>query len=153
MSPARALALFALSGLVSLPAAADGHRYPVDNPAYRSECGSCHVPYPPALLPASSWDAVLAGLQDHFGTDATLEHAAAREIADFLRRNAGREPRTPAPQPMLRITGQRWFAREHDEIAPRVWNRPAVKSRANCGACHTGAEQGRYGEGELVVPK
>lgn len=26
----------------------------VENPAYRTECGSCHVAYPPKLLPADA---------------------------------------------------------------------------------------------------
>ncbi|NML15911.1 hypothetical protein [Azohydromonas caseinilytica] len=50
------LRIAALSGLL-LPAAvlADDHRGVPLLPAYRQECGSCHVAYPPGMLPAASW--------------------------------------------------------------------------------------------------
>ena len=35
---------------------------PVENPQYLEECGSCHFPYQPGLLPARSWTKVMAGL-------------------------------------------------------------------------------------------
>jgi hypothetical protein len=37
-------------------------------------------------------------------------------------------------------------------VPASIWKDPRVKSPANCGACHRGAEQGRYGERELEVP-
>ena len=55
MKPAIALLL----ALAALPAAADDVRLPA-SPTYRAECGSCHVPYPPQLLPAESWRALMA---------------------------------------------------------------------------------------------
>lgn len=53
-------------------------------PLYRTECGDCHLAFPPALLPAGSWRAVMAGLEDHFGDNAELDPTTAREITGFL---------------------------------------------------------------------
>ena len=52
-----------------------------------------------------------------------------------------------------RITQTHWFVREHDEVPAETWKLLAVKSKANCGACHTRAEQGDFSEGSLRVPK
>ena len=72
-------------------AGADGHIYSATNEKWKSECGICHAAYPPKLLPPSSWNGVMAGLDKHFGTDASLDPATATEILDFLQTNAGRE--------------------------------------------------------------
>ena len=59
---------------VALPALADRLPLPADTPAsYAAECGSCHLAYPPALLSAGDWRRIMAGLNDHFGTDAAVD--------------------------------------------------------------------------------
>ena len=60
------------------------------HPAYRNECGSCHVAFPPGLLPASSWRAVMGGLERHFGSDASLDAQTAADITRYLSTNAAR---------------------------------------------------------------
>jgi len=133
---------------------ADGHSYNVANDTFRSECGSCHVAYPPALLPASSWQEMMATLDKHFGSDAGMDAKTAQEIGDFLMRNAGRRGKVAAERGTLRITETGWFRHEHGEkLSPAVWKNPKVKSPANCGACHTRADQGDYGERSLRVPR
>jgi hypothetical protein len=120
-------------------------------PVYKKECGSCHAPFPPALLGAADWKKTMAGLEKHFGTDASLDAGVAHEISAWLERNAGRGVgASTSVEP--RLTATRWFVREHDEVPARVWKDSRVKTPANCGACHKGADQGRYGERELVVP-
>ena len=42
----------------------------VENPLYQEECGSCHMAYPPGLLPGRSWEKLMTGLADHFGENA-----------------------------------------------------------------------------------
>jgi hypothetical protein len=130
----------------------EGRRFAASHPAWKAECGGCHVAYPPQMLPVRSWHALMSGLDKHFGTDASLDPQTAAEISVFLEGNAGRE-RTPAAQPVLRITETPWFMREHDEVPPGVWKSANVGSRSNCGACHTKADQGSYGEGSLRLPK
>jgi hypothetical protein len=38
-------------------------------------------------------------------------------------------------------------------VPASVWRSSAVKSAADCGACHTQAENGDYSEGALRVPR
>lgn len=133
--------------LVGAAAAAD-HRYPVDNATYRQECGSCHVAYPPALLGAGSWREIMRGLDRHFGTDASVSEPARAQITAYLEAGAGR---SRAESPTLRISEMAWFRKEHREVSAATWKSPAVKSAANCGACHRQAEQGEFSERSLVV--
>ena len=117
-------------------------------------CVSCCLPA--AAAAASSWKAVMAALDRHFGTDASLDAATGTEIAAFLEKNAGRERRAAARTARriaLRITETRWFEREHDELAASIWKHPQVKTAANCSACHIGADQGNFSEHDIRVPK
>jgi len=80
------------------------------HPLYISECGSCHIAFPPGLLAADSWRAMLAGLDEHFGSDASLDAATVREIETFLTANAGKRKTLGANgKPLLRITETTWF--------------------------------------------
>lgn len=126
---------------------------PARNALWQNECGSCHVAFPPRLLPAASWRAVMSGLDKHFGSDASLDAASAREIGVFLEKNAGSKGLASAGKPILRITETRWFQREHDEVPDRAWKNPKVKSAANCAACHTQAESGNFSEHGIRIPK
>lgn len=152
------LALVAAALLLGFgPARADDHeRFPL-SPAYQEECGSCHVAYPPRLLTARSWQAVMAGLDKHFGSDASLDAAKAKEIGGYLAANAGRSERLAAPGANPRITETPWFKRKHrdghDGLSAGVWKSAAVKSPANCAACHRQAAEGDYSEGNIRIPR
>jgi hypothetical protein len=141
-----------LLGAVAAQATASPAKYPLTSAAYRAECGSCHVPYPPQLLPARSWQAIMAGLDKHFGSDASLDAKTAGEIRVYLASNASRMG-AAAPLSTPRITQTRWFMKEHDEVPASLWKSEAVKGAFNCSACHTQAEQGDYGEGSLRLPR
>lgn len=122
-------------------------------PAYRVECGACHLPYLPGLLPAASWQRLMSGLPRHFGTDASLEPALAKEISAWLAANAGTYKRVREVPPEDRITRSAWFFRKHDEVAAATWKLPAVKSAANCTACHAQAEKGDFNERNIRIPR
>jgi hypothetical protein len=147
---AGALATLAALAVTAAAGRADRAAAP-PHPAWKVECGTCHLAYPPALLPARSWRAIMGGLDRHFGTDASLDPAAAAEVAAFLERPAGRDAGGAAP--IQRITETPWFRREHRKIPAAVWARPAVKSAANCAACHPGAERGQFDDDTAVVPR
>jgi nitrate/TMAO reductase-like tetraheme cytochrome c subunit len=127
------------------------------NAKWKAECGACHVAYPPNLLPAESWRALMSGLDKHFGSDASLDAATAREISSFLEQNAGggkfaSQMSVSRSKPVLRITETRWFRNKHDEVSQRDWDNPKVKSPANCTACHGQAESGNYSEHSVRIP-
>jgi len=151
-APAIATLLLALSAW--MPAAAGERAFlPADTPpVYRQECGACHLAYPPALLPAASWQRVMSGLAQHYGSDATLAAADKERIARWLQAQAGTSRRVRDAPPEDRITRSSWFLREHRKVDAAVWKHRAVGSPANCAACHTGAERGRFDEHALRVP-
>lgn len=133
------------------------------DPIYKAECGSCHMLYPPGLLPARSWNAMLVGLKDHFGENASLDATTTGKLKDFLTENAAdradqRRSRKiaqsiPAQESPLRFTETRYFKRQHDEVDTAVWKRKSIGSPANCVACHGRAEAGIFSEDEIRIPK
>ncbi|HEY0955194.1 MAG TPA: diheme cytochrome c [Roseateles sp.] len=120
--------------------------------AYVQECAACHVAYPPGMLPAASWARLMGGLDRHFGTDASLDPQDVQRLGQWLQDNAARRRATEAP-PQDRITRTPWFERKHRHIEAATWRLPSVRSAANCMACHTGADQGRYSEHALRMPE
>lgn len=123
------------------------------NAAWQQECGSCHVAYPPGLLPQASWSRIMAGLDKHFGENAGLPPQTAAEIGAFLATNAADAGRPAGAAAPLRISETDWFRREHREIGAAVWKRAAVGSPANCAACHREAEKGNFNEHGVKIPK
>jgi hypothetical protein len=132
-------------------------------PQWAKECAACHMLYPPSLLPGRSWKAVMAGLDKHFGENASLDAPTRDTITAFLVNQsadhqgggtAGRVARSiPSNSTPLRITQTRFFVRKHDEIAPAVFARPKVGSASNCVACHQGAEKGSFSEHDVSIPR
>jgi hypothetical protein len=133
----------------------EGRAPMVSNAKWVSECGACHLAYPPHMLPAESWRAIMAGLDKHFGSNAGLDAAEVNEITAFLEKHADirKKSHETSGKPLLRITETRWFKSEHREVAEHIWKNPKVKSRANCGACHTKAESGDYDEHNVKIPR
>ena len=120
---------------------------------WQAECGSCHMAFPPGLLPAASWTKIMGGLDKHFETDASLPAADMQAISAYLTLHASnRWTSTAAP---LRITDSAWFKTKHraDEVNPAVWKRASVKSPANCMACHPAADKGDFNEHNIRIPK
>ena len=122
-------------------------------PQYRQECASCHVAYPPGLLPAASWQRLMNDLPHHFGTDASLEPAVQAQLSGWLAANAGTYRRVREEPPQDRISRSAWFVRKHDEVAAATWKLPAVKSPANCAACHPQADEGDFNEHRVRIPR
>lgn len=132
-----------------------------DNAKWRAECSSCHMAFPPAMLPARSWTRMMAEQDKHFGESLGIDPATTKEILAFLQKNAGdvvqaghasRFARSvPAGQTTQRITETSGWKREHDEVSAKAWRN--VQSKANCAACHQGAEKGNFDEDDVRIPK
>ncbi len=89
----------------------EGARFPpVDHAATKKECTSCHLMFPPEMLPARSWQKLMADLSNHFGEDASLDQATRDEIEKYLVSRAADAPSTadgPDPWPTPRADGDR----------------------------------------------
>lgn len=149
------LPLLLLLALLALPAHADRYAVP-HNALFEEECASCHMAYPPQMLSADSWRAMMKNLSHHFGSDASIEESRRLVITDFLVSLAGGrktgDTRDAQGRPLLRITETERFLRKHRKIDDAVWRHPEVKSRANCTACHTAAASGSYSDDDVRIP-
>jgi hypothetical protein len=143
-STSRSFAIAAVLALGALGSAhADSDRKMPRNtpPAYQQECASCHTAYPPGMLPARSWQRIMNTLDKHYGSDATLDAATCG------RSTAGCRP-TPAAANTRAKSRRRTASRVRPGSSastarsmPAVWQLTSVKTPANCGACHPGADQ------------
>jgi hypothetical protein len=122
------------------------------NARHQQECGACHVAFAPGMLPAASWQRLMSDLPRHFGTDASLDAAAASEIGTWLTTNAGTTWRMQEAPAEDRITRSAGFVRKHHEVPADTWKRLAVRSAANCAACHPRADQGDFDEHNVRIP-
>ncbi|MCE6953164.1 cytochrome b/b6 domain-containing protein [Cereibacter sphaeroides] len=127
----------------------------------RAECSACHMAYHPSLLPADSWRALMAGLPDHFGEDASLDTATVAEIEGWLVANAAEGSDTlpahvfarVAPEAPFTISETPFWNRLHGDLPDALFRRASIKSRSNCAACHADAESGLFSPFSIHVPK
>ncbi len=136
---------------------------PVTNKMYLEECGSCHFPYQPGLLPARSWTKLMSGLESHFDENAELDATDAKSLTAYMVKNAAdnadfkrsrkimrslRSSDTP-----LRASETPYLRGKHDELSKKmVVGNPEVASISNCQACHTQADTGSFSESAIKIP-
>jgi hypothetical protein len=133
-----------------------------DNPQWRNECGSCHLAFHPNLLPNRSWKALLSGQAQHFGSDlaldtntstALLAYATANSADSGLTEASYKITRSLKPQETpLRISETPYWVKKHRNITPAQWQAPAIKSKANCAACHLDADAGTFLDAAMHIP-
>ncbi len=135
----------------------------VTNAVYKEECSSCHMAYPPGLLPARSWNKVMINLENHFDDNAELDEKTYRVITKFLLTNSADKSDYRRSKKIsmsisfndlpMRITDIPYFKHEHDEIPARfITDNPKVNSFSQCDACHAQAEQGSFNEHDVRIP-
>jgi cytochrome b len=130
------------------------------NQAWVDECGECHQPFHPSLLPRASWRTLMAELEDHFGEDASPPEATATAIATFLDTYAAEAWDTEAahrlsnvsPGEPSRITATPYWVAKHSGLDPALFRQTSVRSRSNCGACHRDAATGRFDDQAIRPP-
>jgi cytochrome b len=130
---------------------------------YLKECGSCHMAFPPNLLPAESWKNMMSSLNDHFGDDASINDTAKKEIEVFLVTYAAETSHEEASikllrsikneNPPARITEIPYWKEKHKPINLEIYQRSSIKSRINCVACHKLAEYGSFEDNDIRIPK
>jgi len=126
---------------------------PAPQAAYQSECGACHAAFPPRLLRPADWTRVLGSLDHHYGVDASLDPQTLGVVGSHLGVKAPTAASDASAKTLPRITTSPWFREEHDEISASTWTLPAVKTPANCAACHAGAERGDFDEDSVRLPQ
>jgi hypothetical protein len=135
----------------------------VTSTVYKEECGSCHMAYPPGLLPARSWDKIMLELENHFGDNAELDAETSQLITKLLLTNSADRSDYRRSKKFnrsinfndipVRISETPYFKHEHDEIPTRfVTANPEVNSFSQCDACHAKAERGSFNEHDVHIP-
>lgn len=114
---------------------------------WASECGDCHLAFPPDLLPARSWERMLAS-DDHFGEVLGLDPAAAARLAAWASTRSADAGTTehavrvaasvPADAVPDRITTLPWWEGVHAAVP--LGDEP----RTRCADCHPDAERGSF---------
>ncbi len=134
---------------------------PVNNSTYEEECGACHFPYQPELLPSGSWKKIMAGLDDHFGEEIEIDTESINAISGYLISNSAEKSsakravkivRSLRGRTPIRISEIPYIIEKHDEVDPKIFNRESIGSLANCIACHITAEKGIYDDDNVVIP-
>ena len=135
---------------------------PVNNEAFKQECGACHFAYQPGLLPSGSWEKILNNLPSHFGEEVSLDQEQKSIISEYLRANAAENSsakrarkilKSLRGQTPLRISETPYIQEKHDELDSSIFSRQSIGSRSNCNACHPTAEQGNYDDDFVKIPK
>jgi len=110
---------------------------PVSDAVVKKECGACHLAYPAKFLNAETWTKITSDLSHHFGEDASLPADKLQTIQAYYVKSGGH-----SQVGLLRISEQSWWLRKHRSVGQSKF--ATAKSKANCQACHTGADQGQF---------
>ncbi|MDX1809844.1 MAG: cytochrome b/b6 domain-containing protein [Sulfurospirillaceae bacterium] len=130
---------------------------------FSKECGSCHIVYPPFLLPKKSWTVMMSNLENHFGDDASLDKITNASILAFLTKYSAENSTHEAAlkiskslknnTDIIAITQTPYWKRRHSKIDKNVFTSNEVKSKANCKACHAGIEKGIIEDSLIKIPR
>ena len=136
---------------------------PVNNQLYIKECGSCHFPYQGGLLPANAWNKMMANLDKHFGSDASLAPEDFQTLSKYLNDNSAEKnmqykrsnrivsslAKNQIPDS---ISTTPYMIKKHEDIRKNLITQNEVKGLFNCIACHKTADKGIYGERDINIP-
>ena len=136
---------------------------PVNNQLYIKECGSCHFPYQPGLLPSNAWNKMMTNLENHFNSDASLNEADLQTLTKYLNDNSAEKnmqfkrsnkivsslAKNQIPDS---ISTTPYMIKKHEDIKKNLISQNEVKGLFNCIACHKTADKGIYGERDINIP-
>jgi len=147
-----AVLLFGIGGIVIYGLEEEPAYQP--NELYVEECGACHYAYAPGLLPASSWQGIMRGLEDHFEESAETDDETVAYISKYLDENALKsgQPsrwsmllRNLPSEPPLRITDLPGFRQAHEsELELLDGLNMGMEFFSPCQDCHRQADQGLF---------
>lgn len=138
---------------------------PVTNSLYLEECGDCHFPYQPGLLPARSWQKMMrdSSLQDHFGEYIVFDDQQIKQqLLNYMITNAADNSSFKRSRKIMKslsyndaplsVLKTPYMRREHGEIPKRLIVQPEIGTLSNCEACHKKASEGNYDDDEIRIP-
>lgn len=137
---------------------------PAKDPLYVKECGSCHFPYSPGLLPARSWELHASRFDKHFGETLNLSREKQDALLKYLTENAADRSKFEGSLTFMeRIDPKRTpyrlqdvpLFREMHRVMLEVINKKTkvkVRTLTNCNGCHQMADEGSFGNSELLIP-
>ncbi len=126
---------------------------------YSSECGDCHDAYHPSLRSGDAWRAIMGGLENHYGEDASVDEETAGFIRFYLGENhAGRFDTEASHRvgrmdtPSYRMTDTAYWKNRHKDIDPSAFRLKTVGSKVNCNGCHKDSASGRFDDANIHIP-
>ncbi|KIM11374.1 MAG: hypothetical protein KU37_07025 [Sulfuricurvum sp. PC08-66] len=130
---------------------------------YIENCTECHFGYQAGLLNAPTWEKMLQveELENHFGTDASIDEADRIHLIEFLKSNSAetlwnKKSRKIASsmgdKVILRISEVPYIKKKHEDVKESLFTQEKVKSRAHCNRCHEGAAKGLFEEDDVLIP-
>ena len=137
--------------------------YAKESPIYLNECASCHIAYPPYLLPKIYWKKMMGSLDNHFGEDASLDEKSKLDILDYLIKNSSENSTNiygykiaksmDTNKTDIAISETKFWKAKHKHLDSRVFKSNEVKSKANCVACHKQIDNGLLEKDLITIPK
>lgn len=134
----------------------------VPNALYTKECASCHFGYPAGLLPSASWQHIMKTLNQHYGTDASIDESERAQIENYLVQNASERSNYKRSVKITRslqqgtlytsLTQIPYLQKKHRKIDKNLINQKEVRSLARCAACHKDAEKGEFSKRTVYIP-
>lgn len=128
---------------------------------YKTACGSCHMAYPPMLLPATAWQELLRA-ETHFGRDTGISPSRRTELLRFVlqesadasdtrlarRFRSGLKDGTSPP----RVTDTAYMLEEHPKIYRELLKNTNNTELQDCRSCHHEAEKGIFCSQQVIIP-
>jgi len=136
--------------------------YQQEHALFVSECSSCHILYPPFLLPRASWQMMMNDLENHFGDDASLEREDMLSIKSYLLSHAAQSSTKEAAHYILEslenndtiaVTKTPYWIKRHKDIDKNIFTSKKVGKKSNCKACHNNFESGLINDADIAIPK
>ena len=127
--------------------------------SYIDECGTCHIAYPPMLLPAKSWLKLMSEIENHFQENAELDAETSAHISEYLTQNSMDTVSdstvshwlTSVPtDPPIRITELPAFITDHEDAYSRMGESAKEAGFFSpCRDCHKEANDGIFSKDRL----
>lgn len=159
------IAIFAIAAIIALglntarAAGPEDKPFTVTDKTTRSECGDCHMVFPPHRLTSAGWAKIMDNLGDHFGEDASFSPKNVKLVKAFLL-SRSMDAKNSYPSKLvkkqwakkgivdpIRITDTPNWMRAHKSKKYKLMSKEKKYARgANCIICHKNAERGTYEE-------